>query len=148
MNDLKLLSLLGGIDRILFITECKNVLLVGDINCDFSRPSYFVQSIRTFAEEKGWNIFWNLSDNDQNEEVSYTYRNTVNNITHTSTFDHFLIGTCMESSGFTRTFKYKNEFYKLQIRWLRNNWNYKYELWMSNDQCRLFVHNFAYFSLF
>ena len=53
MNDLELLSLLGEIDRILSTTECKNVLLVGDINCDFSRPSYFVQSIRTFAEEKG-----------------------------------------------------------------------------------------------
>ena len=48
------------------------------------------QSIRTFAEEKGLNIFWNLSDNDGIEEVSYTYRNTVNNKTHTSTINHFL----------------------------------------------------------
>jgi len=45
-----------------------------------------VQSIRTFAEEKGLNIFWNLQDNDRIEEV----RNGVNNITHTSTIDHFL----------------------------------------------------------
>ena len=42
MNDLELLSLLGEIDRILYTTECKNVLLVGDINCDFSRPTHFV----------------------------------------------------------------------------------------------------------
>ena len=49
----------------------------------------FVQSIRTFADEKGLNIFWNLPDNDRIEEVSYTYRNTVNNITSTSTIDHF-----------------------------------------------------------
>ena len=87
---LELLSLLAEIDRILFTTECKNVILVRDINCDFSRPTQFVQSIRTFAEEKGLNIFWNLSDNDRIEEVSFTYRNTVNNITHTSTIDHFL----------------------------------------------------------
>ena len=51
-----------------------------------TRPTQFVQSIRTFAEEKGLNIFWNLQDNDRIEEV----RNGVNNITHTSTIDHFL----------------------------------------------------------
>ena len=45
---------------------------------------------RTFAEEKGLKIFWNLPDNDRIEEVSYTYKNAVNNITHTSTIDHFL----------------------------------------------------------
>ena len=82
--------MLGEIDRILSTTECKNVLLVRDINCDFSRPTHFVQGIRTFEEEKGLNIFWNLPDNDRIEEVSYTYRNTVNNITHTSTIDPFL----------------------------------------------------------
>ena len=71
INDLELLSLLGEIDRKL--TECQNVLLVRDINCDFSRPTHFVQSIRTFAEGKGKNIFWNLSDNDCIEEVSYKY---------------------------------------------------------------------------
>jgi len=90
MNGLELLSLLGEIDRIWFTTDCKNVLLVGDINCDFSRPTQFLQSIRTFAEEKGLKIFWNLPDNDRIEEVSYTYKNAVNNITHTSTIDHFL----------------------------------------------------------
>ena len=63
--------------------QINNVLLIGDITCDFSRPTHFVQSIRTFAEEKGLNIFWNLPDNDRIEEVSYTYRNTVNNITST-----------------------------------------------------------------
>ena len=42
MNDLELLSLLGEIDRILYTTECKNVLLVGDINSNFSRPTHFV----------------------------------------------------------------------------------------------------------
>ena len=70
--------------------QINNVLLIGDITCDFSRPTHFVQSIRTFAEEKGLNIFWNLPDNDRIEEVSYTYRNTANNITYTSTIDHFL----------------------------------------------------------
>ena len=46
MNNLELqLSLLGEIDRILSTTEFKNVLLVGNINCDFSRPTQFVQSI-------------------------------------------------------------------------------------------------------
>ena len=66
----------GEIDRILSTTECKNVLLVGDINCDFSRPTQFVQ--RTLAEEKGLNIFWNLSDNDRIEDVSYTYSKQYN----------------------------------------------------------------------
>ena len=91
MNDLELLSLLSEIDRILSTTECKNVLIqIGDINWDFSRPPQFMQSIRTFAEEKGLNIFWNLLDNDRVQEVSYTYKNTVNNKTHTLTIDYFL----------------------------------------------------------
>ena len=64
--------LLGEIDRILSTTGCKNVLLVGDINCDFSRPTHFVQSVRTFAEEKGFNILWNLPDNDRIEIQKYS----------------------------------------------------------------------------
>ena len=57
-----------------------------------------MQSIRTFADEKGLNIFWNLADNDRIEEVIYTYRNTVNNITHTSTIDRFLSSERIYSS--------------------------------------------------
>ena len=57
MNDLELLSLLGEIDRILSTTECENVLLVGDISCDFSRPTYFVQSILEHLQRRKAEIF-------------------------------------------------------------------------------------------
>ena len=52
MNDLKLLSLLGEINRILSMTECTNVLLVGAINCEFSRPTNLCKALKHSQRRK------------------------------------------------------------------------------------------------
>jgi hypothetical protein len=65
-NDNDLLLLLAEIDRILSVSNCRNILLCGDINCDFSRNSNFVNVISNFIERTGLKVFWNLPDNNAN----------------------------------------------------------------------------------
>jgi len=92
-NDYELLSLLAEIERIITATNCNNILLCGDINCDFSRNSNFVNIISNFIDRTGLKVFWNFPDNSENRyiaNVRYTYSNTVNNVTHSSVIDHFL----------------------------------------------------------
>ena len=92
-NDNQLLQLLAEIDRIISLSDCRNILMAGDLNCDFSRNTHFVNHVRRFIEEKGLSVFWNNPDNDQAHSIAnvpFTYSNTVNNITHSSIIDHFI----------------------------------------------------------
>ena len=41
-NDNELLSLLAEIEQFIAISECRNVILAGDMNCDFSRNTPMV----------------------------------------------------------------------------------------------------------
>jgi len=92
-NDNELLSLLAEIEQIIARSECRNVLLAGDINCDFSRNTPMVNIIRDFVNTTGLNIFWSMPDNSETHRITnipFTYVNTVNNVTHSSVIDHFL----------------------------------------------------------
>ena len=89
-NDHELLSLLAEIKRIITVTDCRNILLTGDINCDFSRNSQFVRTVRHFVEENSCKVFWNNPDGNRISNVPYTYSNTVENVTHSSIIDHFM----------------------------------------------------------
>ena len=48
-NDNELLSLLAEIEQCIAISECRNVILAGDMNCDFSRITPMVNIIRDFV---------------------------------------------------------------------------------------------------
>ena len=61
-NDNELLAILAEIERIINVTSCINVILAGDINCDFSRNSEFVNIIRNFVEQNGLKVFWSHPD--------------------------------------------------------------------------------------
>jgi len=50
-NDNELYSLLAEIERIINVTVCRNVVLVGDINCDFARNSAFVNIVKNFINQ-------------------------------------------------------------------------------------------------
>ena len=58
-------------------------MLLGDINCDFSRNTKFVQKIKSFLSEcdfiKSWEKF----------EIDFTHFQDTNKITHVSVIDHF-----------------------------------------------------------
>ena len=89
-NETELLSVLAEISRIIHVTETRNILLLGDLNCDFSRNTRFVQTVRNFVEEKSCKVFWNHPDGNRISNIAYTYSNTVNNLTHSSIIDHFI----------------------------------------------------------
>ena len=95
VNDNELMTLLAEIDRIINVTHCRNILLAGDINCDFSMYTQQVKIIRDFVDNKNknLNIFWNLPDISETQNISigpFNYSNTVKNVTHSSTIDHYI----------------------------------------------------------
>jgi len=51
-NDNELLAVLAEIERIINVTSCIYVILAGDINCDFSRNSEFVNIVRKLCRTK------------------------------------------------------------------------------------------------
>ena len=90
----ELLFLLAEIDRIITLTNCRNLLLVGDLNCDFSRHTHFVNTVNNYVNSKSLNIVWSLPDDNPDHniaEVNFTYSNTINNVTHSSIIDHFIV---------------------------------------------------------
>ena len=66
-DDNGLLQILAELNRIIGLSDCKNILLSGDLNCDFSRNTHFVNIIRDFILEKGLNIFWTMPDNSETQ---------------------------------------------------------------------------------
>ena len=92
-NENELMLLLAEIERLVTLTNCSNILLAGDLNCDFSRNTVFVNCIREFVKTKDWKVFWTLPDENVNPNIAnvgYTYSNIVNNVMHTSVIDHFM----------------------------------------------------------
>ena len=69
-NDNELLSLLAEIEQIIARSECRNVLLAGDINCDFSRNTPMVNINRDFVNTTGLNIFWSMPDNSETHRIT------------------------------------------------------------------------------
>ena len=72
-------------------SEGGRVILLGDMNCDFSRNTNFVQLVQNFLEEYNIKSVWNKFQCD------YTYsqtREVNNNIsTYSSVIDHFCISS-------------------------------------------------------
>lgn len=100
-NDLELMNILSEIERIISASDCKHVLLAGDLNCDFSRNTNMVNIVKQFIESNGLEVFWTNPYNPDNpniSEVRYTYSNTVNNVTHSSIIDHFIGNSTLYNS--------------------------------------------------
>lgn len=92
-DDTGLLETLAELERVIDVSECKNILLAGDINCDFARNTRFVDIVKDFINQRGLCVFWTMPDNDNShriEEVKQTYSNTINGINYSSVIDHFI----------------------------------------------------------
>ena len=90
----ELLFLLAEINRIITLTNCRNLLLVGDLNCDLSRHTHFVNTVNNYVNSKSLNIVWSLPDNNPDHniaEVNLTYSNNINIVTDSSVIDHFIV---------------------------------------------------------
>ena len=68
-NDLELMNILSEIERTISSSDCKHVLLAGDINCDFSRNTNRVNIFKQFIESNGLAVFWTMSYNPDNNSI-------------------------------------------------------------------------------
>ena len=60
----ELLLLLSSIRRIIEMAECQNDSLQGDLNCDFSRQTPFVQTVREFCDSLDIQPIWSHPRDD------------------------------------------------------------------------------------
>ena len=81
-DDQELQLVLAEIRRMVDISNCHNILVAGDLNCDFSRQNRFVRTIRDFFEDIGLVSFW---AQDDNENISNN-----NGASYLSKIDHFI----------------------------------------------------------
>lgn len=92
-DEVELLGLLTEVSRIIDSSNCCNVLLAGDMNCDFNRNTPFVNIIRQFVLDNDLNIFWSQPVHAENHvinEVAATYSCIVDGRQYTSCIDHFI----------------------------------------------------------
>jgi len=88
-DDSELQNVLVEIRRLINEASCLNVLVAGDLNCDFIKNNKFVHIIESFIEEIGLSIFWNNNNNNNIATVDYTHTNINNGVSYFSTIDHF-----------------------------------------------------------
>ena len=92
-------ELLAEIRRIIEVADCQNVSLQGDLNCDFSRQTPFVQIVRAFCDDLDIQPIFShpLDDGDSRiAPVSHTYCQLVENVARSSLVDHFVMNRTKE----------------------------------------------------
>jgi len=92
-DEIGLLNLLAEVNRIIQSSDCRNILLAGDLNCDFMRDTLFVNTVRQFVNDNNLCIFWSLPDESEShriEEEKAIYSSPVNGVEYFSCIDHFL----------------------------------------------------------
>ena len=75
-DDVKLYEILAEIRRIIEVAACENVSLVGDLNCDFSRQTPFVQIIKEFCTEQDIQPIFSIpcySGSGKVAQISHTF---------------------------------------------------------------------------
>ena len=75
-DDNELLELLADIRLVIERAGCQNVTLLGDLNCDFSRQSPFVQIVKRFCEDLDLKSIWSKPVNTDNKKIAalpYTF---------------------------------------------------------------------------
>ena len=81
-DEQELLGCLVTIENLLSDNNHDQALVIGDLNCDLSRNSCFVQTIRNFCVNNDLETTWRLFP------IDYSYSSPCN--THFSLVDHFL----------------------------------------------------------
>jgi len=82
-DDTQLDIILSDITSVCESTNPDGLMISGDINCDFTRASGFVDKVKQYMVEKGLCTIWN------NYPVDYTYVHTDKE--SVSTIDHFIV---------------------------------------------------------
>ena len=84
-NDWELIKCLEEISAVVASYPTHHILLAGDLNCDFSRDTPFVNIVRDFIMNLRLTVAW------WQHPVDFTYSFTRNNRSSFSTIDHFVL---------------------------------------------------------
>ena len=92
-DETELLTLLAEMKQIMRKENCVYNLVLGDLNCHFSRRTTFTSLVENFFSDLNFKIFWeveNLEEELNIQEIQYTYSQCSNNQLIKSTIDHFV----------------------------------------------------------
>ena len=89
-DDTELIKLLTDIQTVVLQSQVQNILLAGDLNCDFSRNTRFTRLVHDYLNESSLNLLWENSDLVACDvDIDYTFMSTANGTKSVSTIDHF-----------------------------------------------------------
>ena len=91
-TDHDLEDVLATIENLVNAHQCNDVLIVGDLNCDYARKNGRVARIQRFLSSNIMETAW------ETYEVDYTHEFENNDTTYTSTIDHILWNQNMKSN--------------------------------------------------
>ena len=98
-DETELITLLAEIRQVMLRENCSNNLVLGDLNCHFSRKNAFTALIQNFFNDLSFKIFWENSSEDQNiQTVDFTYSQSQNGRISTSVLDHFASNNALFNS--------------------------------------------------
>ena len=87
IDDSELILTLSDIFSIIKSSDCDNILILGDLNCDLSRNTTFVNKIKSFIADNSLRFFW---ESENIDAVDYTFSHFVSNTATYSVIDHFV----------------------------------------------------------
>ena len=90
----ELIQVLGEIESIIVKVGISNVMLIGDLNCDFDRHTQFTTTIENWLQDKHLIPLWSTSDT-RVEQVDFTFNNPSCDNGGFSTIDHIAVNPHM-----------------------------------------------------
>ena len=89
-NEEEILTLLAEIRSVMLLQGCVYTLVLGDLNCHFSRQTHFTNIVKDFFNDINFIIFWeDQAENHEISKIDFTYQHIYNGEMFTSTIDHF-----------------------------------------------------------
>ena len=82
--DEELEDVLSVIENLIEAHQCRNVVLVGDFNCDYTRENGRADRVKRFISSNSMETAW------ESFKIDYTHEFENNNVTFTSTIDHIV----------------------------------------------------------
>ena len=91
-DDTELVTVLADLEDVIRDSQCTDILLTGDLNCDFRRQTRFTSLVKDCMTNLGLLVTWQNPDNDPQhhiETVDYTHCSITRGVASYSTIDHF-----------------------------------------------------------
>jgi hypothetical protein len=88
-DETDLLERLDDLGTVVKDSNCRNLLWTGDLNCDFSQNTRFVEIVQHFISDLNLMVFWS-NPNESIQTVDFSVEQTIRGVTFRSVIDHFV----------------------------------------------------------